>query len=68
MRRADHAGNAELARRSWKGDAVLWQVQDRLSGAGVLKFAHTSGGIDQAKQEALGWVAAIGGAGPVVAC
>jgi hypothetical protein len=53
---------------SWKGDAVLWQVQDRLRGAGVLKFAHTTGGIDQAKQEALGWVMTLGGAGPSVAC
>jgi hypothetical protein len=47
--------------RSWKGDAVLWLVQDRLNGTGVLRFAHTAGGIDEAKQEALGWAARLGG-------
>jgi hypothetical protein len=50
-----------LVWRSWKGDAVFWQVQDQRTGAGVLKFAHTPGGIDEAKQAAVGWAAAVGG-------
>jgi hypothetical protein len=48
---------------SWKGDAVLWLVQDNANGAGVLKFASTAGGIDQAKEEAVGWAAAFGRVG-----
>jgi hypothetical protein len=46
---------------SWKGDAALWQVHDRTQGAVVLKFAHTPGGIDCAKQEAAVWTAALPG-------
>jgi hypothetical protein len=46
--------------RSWKGDAALWQVRDRNQGAVVLKFAHTPGGIDLAKQEAVVWAAGQG--------
>jgi hypothetical protein len=52
---------------SWKGDGALWLVQDQHHGAAVLKFAHTAGGIDEAKQEAIGWAATVGRCGSLVA-